>query len=268
MSSEANLPLVSVVVPCYNNGDTILAAIASIFSQSYKRVEAIIVNDGSTDHTDDAIKQYISIKGVDITYIVIPNAGPSNARNIGIDNAIGEFIAFLDGDDCWESTKLEKQMQYFTNYSDTALVGCAFGKRRIASNVIAKFINFKELLLTNYFSTPTVVIKKKCLEELNLKFNTAQRYSEDYRLWLEISRHFRVLLLNEVLAKNQLDKADYGETGLSSNLYLMEKGELSNYDYLLKKGYITKLTYLLASSYSVLKYLVRLLKSSIRSFRS
>jgi len=266
MSINEENPLVSVVIPSYNNEATIVTAINSVFAQSYKDVEVIIVNDGSTDSTDELLREYCSTSGYgsNITYLAIANAGPSNARNIGMFNAKGKYVAFLDADDCWANTKLEKQLNCFEAYPSAAMVGCAFGKKRIAADIAVKVISFKELLFSNYFSTPTVIIKKSVLEKLGVRFNVAQRYSEDYRVWLEIAYSYPVILLNEVLAKNQFEKADYGDHGLSSNLYLMEKGELSNYCYFYKKKYIGLGTLLSVMVVSIAKYFLRVVRSAAR----
>ncbi len=100
-------PLVSIVVPTYNRAGNITKTVDSILDQTYKNIELIIVDDGSTDNTQDVLKSYADR----IQYIYQDNAGPSAARNKGIQEAQGEFIAFLDSDDLWKPEKIEKQVE-------------------------------------------------------------------------------------------------------------------------------------------------------------
>lgn len=100
------IPLVSTIIPTYNRADTICAAIESVLRQTYARIELIVVDDGSSDHTPQILANY----GDKIQVIRQPNAGPSAARNRGIDAANGEIVAFLDSDDTWLPTKVEQQV--------------------------------------------------------------------------------------------------------------------------------------------------------------
>ena len=107
-----NKPACSIIVPCYNSAKYLPLCLDSILKQTYKQFEVVVVNDGSTDDTDDVMKPYLDDPR--IKYIKQQNAGPPKARNTGINNADGDYIAFLDSDDLWEATKLEKQMKLFT----------------------------------------------------------------------------------------------------------------------------------------------------------
>ena len=98
--------LVSAIIPSYNYGHFICEAIDSILKQSYEAIEIIVVDDGSTDDTQERLKKY----GTSINCIHKENAGLSAARNTGIDAANGEFLAFLDADDIWHLDKIEKQV--------------------------------------------------------------------------------------------------------------------------------------------------------------
>jgi glycosyltransferase involved in cell wall biosynthesis len=99
-------PLVSVVVPVYNGERFLAEAIGSILAQSHPRVEVLVVDDGSTDDTPDVARSF----GDRVTCLRQENAGPAAARNRGIEASSGDFIAFLDADDLWVETKLEKQL--------------------------------------------------------------------------------------------------------------------------------------------------------------
>ena len=107
-------PFVSVVVPTYNRAQSTIVAIESVLAQTYPHFEIIVVDDGSTDDSGDAIQQFIkqrTNRGNAISYFCQPNQGPSAARNSGVTRARGEYIAFLDSDDAWLPEKLEWQVQ-------------------------------------------------------------------------------------------------------------------------------------------------------------
>lgn len=104
------MPQVSVIIPTYNRADCVTRSIDSALSQTYKDYEIIVVDDGSTDNTKQILQSYVD-KGL-IRYIYQDNAGCAAARNAGISDAKGEWIAFLDSDDVWLPDKLAEQMQY------------------------------------------------------------------------------------------------------------------------------------------------------------
>lgn len=109
--SKKNLPLVSVIVPTFNNGRFIRPALESFFRQTYpeERREIIVVDDGSTDDTPEIIKKY----GQEIIYIRLEHKGIAGARNAGISHARGEIITFLDSDDLWHEERLQKVVERF-----------------------------------------------------------------------------------------------------------------------------------------------------------
>ncbi len=102
-----NPPLVSVIIPVYNGERFLSAALDSVFAQDYRPIEVIVVDDGSTDCTEEIAQGYPEIQ-----YVHQENQGPSAARNTAIASAHGEFIAFLDADDIWLPNKLSTQIGY------------------------------------------------------------------------------------------------------------------------------------------------------------
>ncbi len=110
-------PLISVMMPTYNNAKYISQAIESIYAQNYSNMEIIVVDDGSTDNTKEILKQYKDIK-----YFYTEHKGIPFARNIALENSKGEYIAFLDSDDYWLPNKLNTQMQYFKEHPDCEIV--------------------------------------------------------------------------------------------------------------------------------------------------
>ena len=114
-------PTVSVVIATYNKADTLADAISSVLRQTYRDFEILVVDDGSTDDTAQRVKAY----GDKIRYLPKKNGGTGSARNLGIAQARGRFVAFLDGDDLWLPRKLELQMEAFDRESNLSAVQCS-----------------------------------------------------------------------------------------------------------------------------------------------
>lgn len=108
-------PLISIVIPAYNSANFIAETIDSVRQQTYSNWELIIVDDGSKDHTEESIRKIIDHR---IFYIKTGHTGMDHARNTGLNNAKGDYIALLDSDDLWDRTKLEKQLSVFAQYPE------------------------------------------------------------------------------------------------------------------------------------------------------
>ncbi len=204
---KINNPLVSVIIPTYNRGHLIKRAIESVFNQTYKNIEVIVVDDASTDNTEEII---LGIGNPKIIYIKQPsNSGPSVARNKGIEIAKGELIAFLDSDDQWYPEKLEKQVNLLLNSDKTiGAVYCGMEfydyktNKRLGEHIITVDIK-KNFTSGRYFLTPpmvTVLAYKHVLDEVggldnNLKAN------EDTELAIRICKKYNFALVNESLVK-------------------------------------------------------------------
>ena len=113
-------PLVTVVIPTYNRREYLPGALKSVRNQTYRNLEIIVVDDGSTDGTDAMLKREQGIM-----FLRQQNSGPSAARNTGIGAARGEFVAFLDSDDYWLPHKIELQMGRMLKNQRLGIVGCA-----------------------------------------------------------------------------------------------------------------------------------------------
>jgi len=123
MSTE----LVSVIIPAYNSEKYISDTIDSVLNQTYKNLEIIVVDDGSTDNTEKVVKEKLS-NFSNFKFLKQCNLGSAEARNLGIRNSNGNYIAFLDADDLWLPQKIEKQIKFFLNNPDYGLV---FTRRKI-----------------------------------------------------------------------------------------------------------------------------------------
>jgi glycosyltransferase involved in cell wall biosynthesis len=121
--------LVSVIIPTYNRSKTIARAVNSVLAQTWKEIEVIVVDDGSTDQTKDVLSQY----GDKIRVIRQQNGGPSAARNTGINASKGDIISFLDSDDEWLPSKTERQVRLFQGPQSVKVVGCVCNARMLYS---------------------------------------------------------------------------------------------------------------------------------------
>ncbi|MEE9614146.1 MAG: glycosyltransferase family A protein, partial [Thermodesulfobacteriota bacterium] len=109
---------VSVVVPVYNRPEYVREALTSVFGQTFKDYEVIVVDDGSTEDTKGALGEYLQ----GVNYFYKKNGGAASARNYGIEKSTGEYVAFLDSDDLWEEDKLDVQVEFLSRNPDVGLV--------------------------------------------------------------------------------------------------------------------------------------------------
>lgn len=255
---------VSVIIPAYNSSATIKTCLESAIHQSYPVYEIIIINDGSSDNTIDIVQSVIdSHREISIQFIDKINEGPSIARNLGIQLATGDIIAFLDSDDVWLKDKLERQIDTLKQQPQVAILGGLYKNNNKDNLGGFKEVTFEELLLSNTFFTSATIVKRSVFKSVN-PFNINKKYSEDYNLWLRILTQFKGGILNEVVF-TYVSISGVNSEGLSGNLWLMEKGELDNYKemYQLKHISYFKLTFL--RIFSLLKYLRRILKKQLKS---
>lgn len=255
-------PLVSVIIPAFNAAETITACVQSVLEQTYNNIEIIVIDDGSKDNTRQILEKHKIKFDIENLYILHQkNAGPSSARNLGIELARGVYIAFLDADDRWDMEKIDKQIHCLQR-NKAALIGCQCRignfKRNVFSSKKERVITFAKLLYHNYFNTPSIVVLSDVVRKN--KFNVNQRYSEDYRLWLEVARRYKCIYLDECLVQ-LYDKPIFGGSGLSGNLWKMEKGELSNYKYFYSEHYISVMEFFFCCAVSLIKYVRRYILS-------
>ncbi|WP_316832393.1 glycosyltransferase family A protein [Pedobacter aquatilis] len=257
-----NRSLISVVIPVYNASKTILNTLESVKNQTFKDFDIVVVNDGSTDNSDSIVNDFIlNNPMLEINYIVQENAGVSAARNCGLKFASGSWIALLDSDDQWLPTKLERQMEVIKANSDIEFLGTSRNGEIIKSNVLNKEstltkIDAKYLLLRMLFITPTIIFKREILNDVS-GFPSHQNFCEDGNFYIRICKRGHSYFLNESLVITGGGKAHFGEKGLSSNLWGMEIGELQNIKLACELGIINNIQYPFFVSFSLLKYLRR-----------
>ncbi|WP_373032456.1 glycosyltransferase family 2 protein [Sulfurovum sp.] len=201
--------LVSVVMPVYNGEKYIAEAIESILDQSFKDFELLIINDASTDNTVSIIKKYNDTR---IRLIHNDeNLGLARVRNIGIENAEGKYIAWLDADDISVNTRLEKQVLLLEKNPDVGLCGTWVKTIGAVEHVwqyptISKTIK-SVMLFDNTFATSSVMLRKEILYSHNIRFNVDYPPAEDYDLWENISLHTEVVNIPKVLTLYRLHPA-------------------------------------------------------------
>lgn len=256
---------VSVVIPCYCCGETIERAVASVENQSIKVSEIIIVDDASPDDTPEVLRKIKDSRPSEAIRLfrLEKNSGPSCARNIGWEMARFPYIAFLDSDDSWHERKIEIQYGWMAARPNVAItghhcmvVGEEFSNRNpnMETEIKSERVSPQKLLFSNAFSTPSVMLRR----DVPYRFSTGQRYSEDYRLWCTmICAGLRGYNIRLTLA--YLHKPRYGYSGLSSNLWAMEKSELQNYVHLYRERLIPFLFVVPLMGWSLIKHLKRLI---------
>jgi glycosyltransferase involved in cell wall biosynthesis len=191
-----NKPIVSAILPTYNRAHLVGRSIRSVLNQTYRDFELIVVDDGSTDNTDEVVNGFNDPR---IRYIRHEqNKGGSAARNTGIKAAQGEYIAFQDSDDEWLPEKLEKQMRIFEKASTR--VGVVYTGFNLIKDDRKTYIpgpNIKitegdlheELLNGNFVATDAVVVRRECFEKIGV-FDERLPRLQDWELFIRISKYY------------------------------------------------------------------------------
>ncbi len=194
-------PWVSVIIPTYNRCWILKEAIDSVLSQKFTNFEVIVVDDGSTDATNALLSTY----GEQITTICQKNKGVSAARNVGISQARGSYIAFLDSDDMWLPEKLSCQHDFFQSHPEALI--CQTDEIWIRNGVRVNPKNrhkkpsgmiFESSLQLCLVSPSAVMIKKNLFDVVGL-FNESFPACEDYDLWLRIGLNHPIYLIDRQL---------------------------------------------------------------------
>lgn len=256
---------ISVIIPMYNSKETIKSAIESVLNQTYKEpIEIVVVNDGSSDGCEKIVEDIISNNQTNRTIKLInkPNGGVSSARNRGIKEASGDFIALLDSDDIWLPEKLEKQSKEIEKNPNIKFIGTnrngelyPFFKK---SNNPIYSLNAKEIIAKWYPQTSTALINKEVLLKTNL-YDEIKTHAEDGDLWLRIAQYCDLYVLNEDLVYTGGGKRSFGESGLSANMPKMYEGEILALKSAKKRKQINLLEYFGFYLWLTLKYYRRIL---------
>ena len=187
-------PGICVVIPAFNSERTIERALASVASQTLRPEQIIVVDDASTDNTATVAQSFAGAK-VEVVRLPEP-LGASGARNVGIRHANADLVAFLDADDEWKPSKLERQVEALLLMPECSFVSCrtdlisptgenlgdTFGKHVVTVGEHA----WKALLESNFVTTPSVMVWRRCLEEMG-GFDPALKIAEDQDLWIRLA---------------------------------------------------------------------------------
>jgi len=259
-------PLVSVVITTYNRAGLLRQAIESVLNQTYNNTEIIVVDDGSTDDTEQVVKSFNSPK---IQYIWTENwGGPARPRNIGIREARGEYIAFCDDDDVWFANKLERSLQVLSNgrfkiaFTDVLAIDIEgqiiAGKKSrgyylpylYPSKIIKR--NSKRFLLNNVITLSSVIVSSDIRRELVFNEDRDFIACEDGLLWLKLNQLYDILFINETLVWYRVSNS-----GISNNAEKRLKLNLRLLDEVEKWQACQRSTILASKAFAILKYLLR-----------
>ena len=211
-------PLISVIIPTFNRWPLVGEAVESVLGQSVSDFELIVVDDGSTDGTPKEMASF----GSRLHFYATPRGGVASARNFGVSQARGRYLAFLDSDDLWWPRKLEVQTSFFEQHPEVQLCQTDEIWIRNGIRVNSKFIHRKpsgdifvrslELCLV---SPSAVMMTKELFERLG-GFDETFPVCEDYDLWLRIAANHSVALIPEPLVikrgghGDQLSRSTWG----------------------------------------------------------
>ena len=263
MMKDRDVAPVSAVIPCFRCAKTIGRAVASIAQQTVKPAEVILIDDASEDGTLSILRELAQEYPAWIKIVQFnDNQGAASARNAGWAIATQPYVAFLDSDDAWHPRKIEIQYAYMAAHPEVTLSG-HFHRVITQSGKLPDWevdswhvepLSRRAMLMSNRLITPSVMLKR----EVPQRFLAGKRHVDDHLLWLElICEGHQVVKLSAELVS--VYKYLYGAGGLSSQLWLMEKSELDNYARLYSNGCINPVEWLGLGSYSLLKYVRRLM---------
>lgn len=212
--------LISVIVPAYNVAPFIAEALESLFAQTWREFEAIVINDGSTDDAEERLAPYRDR----IVYIKQKNSGLAAARNAGLRVARGRFVALLDGDDLWEPRFLETLMEMLRTDASLSVVypnAVFFGSPNFAGRLYqdifpaAEPVTFDRVLRRECYIFGSLVIRREALCDVGLFHESLEgRGAEDFELWLRmLQRGHRFKFTREPLAKYRWRRDSLSNSG-------------------------------------------------------
>ena len=211
VSEEVGLqPQVSVIIPCYNHGKYLNDALNSVINQSYPSWECIVVNDGSSDNTEELSLQWTK-KDSRIKYFFKPNGGLSSARNFGLSKAGGEFIQFLDADDIIAMEKFEKSFNTLSSAKGIIVVSNFTMLDEPSGKILPAYCDLSKIdfsfstILTGWDDLFTIPIHCALFPAFffqKVNFDETLKAKEDWMMWLSVFKEYnpKVIYINEALA--------------------------------------------------------------------
>lgn len=201
---EINKPIFSVIIPTYNREKLISTAIDSVLSQTFTDFELIIVDDGSQDNTKGVIQKYIE-RDERVHYIYKKNGGQNSALNAGLNCITGRYVAFLDSDDSWLPTKLEKVFRRFQEdeeigvvYHQTGIINK--GKLQAVNEACLEGYVYKEVLEQEFLASQiSLAAKRECMEQIGGYDEKFAQYQDDDMCFL-LAKNYKIGVIKEVLS--------------------------------------------------------------------
>lgn len=251
-------PLVSVIIPTYNRGNLLHETIDSVLKQTYTNLELIVVDNNSTDNTDQIINNYNEPR---IKYFKNNNYGVISVnRNYGIRRACGEYICFCDSDDLWEKEKIETQVVFMEDHQEIEFC-CTNGKVIDENNIVKKdyfkktppnVITFRKLITHNYIATLSVMIRRKVISDIGL-FDETKPLSgiEDLHFWLRIAQNSQVHFIPEFLFKYRI----HGRNEMGDDSYRWARKCMILAKYMRSRGTLKSRHFVEMYGYNVFKSL-------------
>lgn len=200
--------MISVVIPLYNKEKSIHSTLQSVCSQTYSNFEVIVVDDGSTDNGCAIAKSFPDKR---IRVYNKSNGGVCSARNLGIRESLGRYIAFLDADDQWDKQYLEEQIRMIQNFPEAAMWGINFAElshgklvRKLATGLPKEFRGYVEHYfkmpgrVSDLFCSSSVVIRKDVFRKVG-NFDEKIKYGEDNDMWFRIISNYRVAFYDKYM---------------------------------------------------------------------
>jgi glycosyltransferase involved in cell wall biosynthesis len=198
-------PTVSVVMAAKNYARFLPQAVRSVFAQTSADWELVIIDDGSTDHTPQAVKPFV--RDPRVRYHRSDKLGQPRAKNLGLRLSRGEFVAYLDADDAWEPTKLAKQLAVLTEWPEVGVCYCdrllmdEQGKVTQADEQLSARVqplNLQSVFLSNRICFSSVVVRRAVFDQVS-GFDPEFDLAIDYDLWLRVARHWQFANVPEPL---------------------------------------------------------------------
>lgn len=231
--------LVSVVVPSFNDSRFVHQCVTSVLAQSHGPLDVIVVDDGSNDGTAEIARSF----GAPVRVFEQPNSGSAVARNRGLREARGEYVAFLDADDCWHSRKIELQLRHLESCAECVAVYCRklelterhaapswasdqdlAGELAVSSDPGASGWLYLELLRSSVVHTSTVMASRDMLGRVG-QFDPTLKKGQDLDYWLRLSRLGPIHMLDDVLSAYRIHASSITHRTMSRNYhaYVVER---------------------------------------------
>lgn len=266
-STRVNERCISVIIPVFNAQNTVVSAVSCVFNQTARNhiKEVVVVDDGSTDDSIERIKAHWemdgtrekSIHGICLRIIRKENGGVSSARNLGIRESSGEWIAFLDSDDIWRKDKIAKQIELIRDNPEIECIGTgsAYDNATPGEHIedCLYRMGIRDLLYKWWPHIPSIIVKRSLLRRTGV-FDESKKYAEDGDLFIRIAAITPIYYTSEELIECGHGKPSFGSSGLSLMIREMHIGSLMLVRDCYNNKYINWQEYYMYSMWETIRY--------------